>query len=171
MPKPESLAPNEAAVAGACRDLLNGARGRKDRADSDDVTQDACLLALQMPRPDRIRDPIRYVFRIARNVFIDRQRQKARETALVQPLGDIHAEIRDDFDPERALAAKQTLSRVLAAIGSLPPRCREAFTLNRFEGMSYGAIARRMKISTSMVEKHIAEAVLRLGRTLREHEE
>ena len=62
------------------------------------------------------------------------------------------------------LSGKESLAGVLAAIEKLPPRCREAFVLHRFENLSYPLIAHRMGISISAVEKHIAEAMARLSR-------
>ena len=114
--------------------------------------------------PDKVRDPVRYVLRIARNLVVDRLRQRSRESLILNSLAAVDFAARDPVDPERILAGKQELERVLAEIGRLPPRCREAFTLHRFKGLSYAAIARHMGVSTSMVEKHIAEAMLRVTR-------
>ena len=155
-------------LAQACREILAEGRRRNARgaADADDVAQDACMRALDLPAPNNVRDPIRYLFRIARNLVIDRRRKRARDAALSESLAVIEYGSSDPADPERILAGKQDLARVLAAIDALPPRCREAFTLHRFGGLSYAAIARRMGVSTSMVEKHIAEAMLRVTRAL-----
>jgi RNA polymerase sigma-70 factor (ECF subfamily) len=155
-------------LADACREILAEGRRRNARgaADADDVAQDACVRALDLPAPSTVRDPIRYLFRIARNLVIDRRRKRAREALLSESLAVIEYGSSDPADPERILAGKQDLSRVLKAIDSLPPRCREAFTLHRFGGLSYAAIARQMGVSTSMVEKHIAEAMLRVTRAL-----
>ena len=152
----------------ACREILAEGRRRNSQGapDADDVAQDACVRALDLPAPHNVRDPIRYLIRIARNLVIDRRRKRARDAALSESLAVIGYGSSDPTDPERILAGKQDLARVLAAIDALPPRCREAFTLHRFGGLSYAAIARQMGVSTSMVEKHIAEAMLRVTRAL-----
>jgi RNA polymerase sigma factor (sigma-70 family) len=157
---------SETKLAEACREVVLDARRRGSRPDADDVAQDACMRALDLEAPDKVRDPVRYVLRIARNLAIDRRRRRVREAALSESLAVIEHRSSEPADPERILAGKQDLERVLAAIALLPPRCREAFTLHRFNGLSYPAIARQMGVSTSMVEKHIAEAMLRLTRAL-----
>jgi RNA polymerase sigma-70 factor (ECF subfamily) len=141
-------------LAQACRDLALDARQRRSAGDADDIAQDACMRALDVESPQRVREPLRYLFRIARNLVIDRRRKRVRDALLAESLAVI----------ERGSGNPADLERVLAAIAALPPRCREAFTLHRFDGLSYAAIARRMGVSTSMVEKHIAEAMVRVTR-------
>src|SRR5262249_16113104 len=158
-------------LAQACCELLTETRQRGSGADTDDVAQDACVRALDLDSPQRVRDPLRYLFRIARNLVIDRRRSRARDAILAESLAVIEHGASSPVDPERILVGKQDLQRVIAAIASLPPRCREAFTLHRFQGLSYAAIARRMGVSTSMVEKHIAEAMVRVTRALMGSEE
>jgi RNA polymerase sigma-70 factor (ECF subfamily) len=161
----------KAAWEAACRDLVTQSRVAGDsRAHSEDVAQDACVRALGMLEPARVRDPVRYLVGIARNLFIDRKRNEQRAARLRAQLGH-RANAGDTLDPERILAGKQSLDRVLGAIDSLPPRCREAFALHRFDGLSYAAVARRMGVSTGTVEKHIAEAMLRITRSLASAEE
>ncbi|MBP5058251.1 sigma-70 family RNA polymerase sigma factor, partial [Pseudomonas chlororaphis] len=54
----------------------------------------------------------------------------------------------------------QRLERLKSVLAELSPRRREALMLHRFEGLSQAQIAERMGISLSMVEKHIAFALL-----------
>jgi len=49
---------------------------------------------------------------------------------------------------------------VKEVLAELSPRRREALMLHRFEGLSQAQIAERMGVSISMVEKHIAFALL-----------
>jgi RNA polymerase sigma-70 factor (ECF subfamily) len=149
----------------ACCALVS--RCRKSRREgAEDVAQDACVHVLRLSAPQAVREPARYLTRIARNLSIDRGRRRKREAALFDASADAALTGHDCLDPERVTSGEETLTRALAALEALPPRCREAFELHRFEGLNYVGIAHRMDISMSMVEKHIAEAMLRLTRAL-----
>lgn len=148
-------------LAAACSELTRSDR-KRGHEDAEDVAQDACVHVLRLAMPQKVREPARYLARIARNLFIDRSRRRKREAALFDSSADAELAGRNGLDPERITAGEQALLRALAAIEELPPRCREAFQLHRFEGLSYIGIAHRMGISASMVEKHIAAAMLRL---------
>lgn len=136
-------------------------RGSSER---EDVRQEAVLRALAVDDTSSIRAPLQYFMRIVRNIFIDRQRRSGREAAIHKYFELTETGRHDQLTPERIVSAKQELEHVATAISLLPPRCRQAFLLHRFENLSYSAIARRMGISSGTVEKHIAEAMLRIAR-------
>lgn len=152
-------------LAAACCELMRRCR-KSRREDAEDVAQDACVHVLRLAAPQTVREPARYLARIARNLSIDRSRHRQREAALFDSSVDAGLTCRGGLDPERITSGEEALMRAIAAIEALPPRCREAFELHRFEGVNYIGIAHRMGISASMVEKHIAEAMLRLTRAL-----
>lgn len=114
-------------------------RRQSRRDDVEDVAQDACVHVLRLTAPQAVRQPTRYLARIARNLLIDRSRRRKREAALFDSSADAGLVGRDSLDPERITSDEQTLMRALAAIEALPPRCREAFELFRFEGLNYVA--------------------------------
>ncbi len=140
--------------------------GTRRSLDGEEIGQDAAVRVLQAKDAPSIDDPVRYLFRVARNLFVDAERARARERTRIDPGADLEARADSAADPERVLAGKERLEHALSVIDDLPPRCRQAFRLHRFEGLSYVAIARQMEISPSMVEKHIAEAMARLVRAL-----
>jgi hypothetical protein len=63
--------------------------------------------------------------------------------------------------PKHILSGKQRLERALSMIGGLPSVAVRLLPAP-FRGVSCVAVAREMSISPSMVEKHIAETMLRL---------
>lgn len=71
-------------------------------------------------------------------------------------------------DPMAAAQRLQRLEQLKEVLAGLSPRRREALMLHRFEGLSQAQIAERMGISTSMVEKHIAFALLHCKRRLQQ---
>ncbi len=141
--------------------------GARLSVEGEDVAQDACVRLLGREHPNAVTAPAAFLLRVARNLFVDRQRARARDRSLLGHSEALATQQGETADPERILAGKQRLEAALAAIRELPPRCREAFLLHRFDGLSYGVIAERMGVSASMVEKHIARAMSRLDHAMR----
>src|SRR3954468_958023 len=75
-------------LAEACRALVLRQRARGARASElEDVAQEACVKALELTEPGLVREPLRYISRIARNLFIDRRRKEQRNTAFLYHFG------------------------------------------------------------------------------------
>ena len=126
---------------------------------SEDALQETFL---RMLRYREVREPgeIRaLLYRVAASVVADRHRHARSQHA------DQHCAIEDeeivsaDPQPDRVLAGQQQLALIKQAIAALPPRCRQAFLLHRFEGLSYREIARRTGTSERTVENQIAHAL------------
>ena len=133
-------------------------RRRAGAAEAEDLVQEVFTRLVARTRGEAVEDVERYLFRIANNVLISRHRH---DTALVRRADDAIEPFdrADEISPERALIGKQALSALAVAVQGLPPRTREAFVYHRFEEMTYAAIAERMSISASGVEKHIQRAM------------
>jgi RNA polymerase sigma-70 factor (ECF subfamily) len=58
------------------------------------------------------------------------------------------------------------LARVLA---ELPPKCRQAFVLNRIEGWTQAEVATCMGLSKNMIERYVMRAIQHVQERLREH--
>jgi RNA polymerase sigma factor (sigma-70 family) len=172
MAKQKKISQAENPLLAAYSDLIGEQRFAKHRSgETEDIGQDASLRVLAIEDASSIRAPKRYLMRIIRNIFVDRQRRRGREAALHKSLELAESGQNDQLDPERIVSARQELERVTIAISVLPPRCRQAFVLHRLEHLSYSAIARRMCISSGTVEKHIAEAMSRIARAVNQADE
>jgi RNA polymerase sigma-70 factor (ECF subfamily) len=127
-------------------------------SDAQDLAQDVFYrLARQgaLNDVDRVEN---YLFAAAANVARDLfRRSKVRRdnpaTAFVEQL-----QLTADFSPERSLASRQELDRVLAALNEMPDRMRTVFILARLEDVPRAEIAARLRISKSLVEKIITQA-------------
>lgn len=106
------------------------------------------------------------LFAISKNLLKDLWKANSRERARVvgRDLDTAAWETAPSDAPaaDRRSIAREELAGVAEAIRALPPRCRDAFLLHRFENLSYRQIAERLGVSVSMVEKHLAEALRRL---------
>jgi RNA polymerase sigma factor (sigma-70 family) len=131
--------------------------------DVDDVLQEAYARIWSGSTDFRqIRNGRAYFFTVVRNLLSEQARRAC--VVPMERLGEIESSyiISNEPGPERQSSARQALERVLRIIAELPPRCRRAFELQKFGGLSQREIARNMKISEKTVELHLAKALARV---------
>lgn len=131
--------------------------------DLEDIAQEALLrLHRAGAREQPIENAEAYLVRIASNLVKDRQRQRQSEPMVDRlPGEDVLAGMEGEVPgPDRVYEDNRRLQVFLSLLDELSPRCREVFLLQRFEGLTYGAIATRLGISVSGVEKHMMKALM-----------
>lgn len=144
---------------------------RRVEGDGADLAQEACLKLVETAAREPIGAPTHLLFRLARNLVIDRLRNRTRTSRLFRS-----DEVAYDqhpcasADPERALLATERLRRALEVIDAMPSRRREAFLLHRIDGLSYLQIARAMGVSVKAVEKHLSAAMFELMQKMQAEE-
>lgn len=150
-------------VRGFYADILHYLRKRTDNAsDAADMTQDVFTQWLDYRDRAKVEQPRAFLFQMARNLLRDHwRRQKVRHKVHHEPHATEPEPLADEHqEPLPAAQRLQHLERLKSVLAELSPRRREALMLHRFEGLSQAQIAERMGISLSMVEKHIAFALL-----------
>jgi RNA polymerase sigma factor (sigma-70 family) len=148
-----------AALLRHVRGLLGG------RPDAEDIVQETCSRLLAATDLDRTESRARsYMFRIATNLAIDRHR-RPREPSLEDIDGGEPAE---PFPgPETIVDAERALEMVTRTLLQLRPRSRQVFLLRSAEGLSYEAIAERLRISKRTVEREMQHALDACQRALK----
>src|SRR5690242_11679885 len=99
--------------------------------EAEDIVQEIYLkIANTSEQPD---NPGAYLYRLGSNVMVDRARARrrsmTRDDAYYRAfrLETRDGDATDEPDPEAAIDARRALSRVMAAVDALPPRCRLVF--------------------------------------------
>jgi RNA polymerase sigma factor (sigma-70 family) len=141
-----------------------------NRADAEDVVQDACLRALRGISGYSGANGRAWTLAIVRNAAYDWLR-KNRPAAIV-PVDDLesverlaprdHVAVAPPVDPETALIAKSDELRLQAAIEELPTVFRETVVLRDVQGLGYREIAEITGVPIGTVMSRLARARERL---------
>ena len=136
-----------------------------DRESAEDVAQEA-FVRLLTKAPLAPEDAERWVFRVARNLQVDRLRERRR----LVPLGDtwdglagLDPTPSTSASPEPEVASPLRITALRAAVAALPERQREVVGLRIYGELSYEAIAAAVGRSLGAVRQELyrARAALR----------
>ena len=152
--------------------LLPGVRSffrrRVTAFEADDLTQEVYLHMRSRSSDSAIKNLRGYLLAVAVNVLNekargDRVRFKAAHVAFADA-----GHGAEENTPERIVLQRDQIKVLVGAIQELPARTRDAFLMHRFEDMTYEAIAIKVAMSPSGVEKHIMKALRHLTARLKE---
>ena len=151
----ESFAENESALKRFLERFLYSTH------DVEDILQETFLQTWSIEKKQKIQLPKSYLFRVARNMALKELRKKSRQiTAYIEEVNQDEL-ICNETSTENEVDFNERLILFEKALTTLSPRCRKVFILRKVFGFSQKEIARRMNISVSTVEKHIANGLQR----------
>ena len=118
------------------------------RADAEDLYQDTFLAAFRAWPPPRRGNERAWLYRIATNRAIDRERRSRRIVANVDDLA-LAAPQRDDV----------ALADLAGAIRLLPAGQRAAFVLRKVQGLPYAEVAVALECTEQAARARVSEAL------------
>lgn len=127
--------------------------------DAADLTHDTFLRVLTAWNKNTdfdLREPRAYLTTVASRVLLNHYRRLSLERAYLEALAALpesHAPSSED-----QFVILETLHHIDAMLDRLPPKVRMAFLLAQLEGLTYAAIAERMRLSARTVKRYMATA-------------
>jgi RNA polymerase sigma factor (sigma-70 family) len=135
--------------------------------DVEDLVQEAYVRVCALSPAQAVDSPRALLFRIARNLAVDRARQKvARATDDVADFEPLNVSS-EEAEPDEQVDLRRRFESFCAAVDGLPPLCRRVFVLRKVYQLSHAEIAQALGLSHSTIEKHVAKGLVRCRDQLR----
>lgn len=134
----------------------------------EDVVQESYLRVWRTRAGQPLASARAFLFKVARNVTLDFLRR--RHISPVRAVGDLAAlPVMEDRPGVAETVAFDEKVRLLAeGIATLPPRGREILMMRKFQNLPQREVAARLGIAEKTADEHLARALRRLGRFLRD---
>ena len=136
---------------------------------ADDITQDVFLKAFRaLPQFEGRSQFFTWVYRMTVNRSLNARRDRARrgEDTIDDPRLELAVEVDARNDPGRAAELRQTYSRLLRALDSLPVDMRTTVILVSLQGLSHGEAGIVQKVSDGTIAWRMHEARRRLHESM-----
>ena len=140
-------------------DLLRFLKRRGRQRAAEDIVQTVWVKLRERDDAHTWQEPRAVLFTTAANLGTDSHRHETvaeraalKEAASAESTGSAP-------DPEAQADAIGQLELLAAALEELPEQCRQAFLLNRVEGLTHAQIAAQLGVSTKTIQRHIERAL------------
>lgn len=138
----------------------------RDKSSCEDIVQSIFLKLWNDRKSIRIETSLKsYLLRAVRNSCFD----EFRHLEIVRQYeSDPDHSVLDSYDTENYILYSDLSAHLQQALDQLPAPYREAFEMNRFEGLKYREIAVRLNVSERTVEVRVSKALEMLRKLLKD---
>lgn len=135
-------------------------RRLRNRQDARELAQEVWTRLLRVENPERVLEPLAYIYRAAANVLAEFYMRQKREPVdfdsdAMSQAGENLTNASSDDSFER-LATQRQVQRILI---KLPQTYRRILLMRLCDGMSYADIGRELKLSPQTTEKYFFRAM------------
>lgn len=129
--------------------------------DIEDITQETILRALNAEKRTSIQEPRAFLFGIARNVA--RKGLEKKSKSIIDYIEDFAPReyVSDVPSVSDAYESRERMMLFAEAVATLPEQCQKVFVLKKVYGYSHKEISKKLAISISTTEKHVATGLKR----------
>jgi RNA polymerase sigma factor (sigma-70 family) len=155
--------PHEAELRRMLRRVCSGP------AEIDDVVQETCYRILSMASLEGVREPKPFVFRVAKNIVLDRIKRDA--VVKIETMANLEdLDIADTApSPERVVFARSELEWVIGLVAQLPERCKAVFRARRIHGLSQQETAESLGLTDGVVEHEMMKGMRLMSEMISRH--
>jgi RNA polymerase sigma factor (sigma-70 family) len=132
------------------------------RRDAEDVVQEAYCRVFGLGDPNVLSHLNGYLYKTARNIAIDRLRERLRRETFLREECSLQQGLRaanHSPSPEQTLLAMEEIEILARAIEALTPKVKAAFVLVRQYGLSYEEAAHKLNIKPHSVRRLVDRAI------------
>ena len=137
-----------------------------DAREAQDLMQEVYLRILTLKRPEEIRSPKAYLYKVAANIAYQHRLSCNTRPSFIpfEESEEIHASLPGSLrtsDPEAEAELCERLDEVTQRLNPLPLRVRSALLWHYRDGYTCEEIGERLSIRRNRVKKYIARAMAR----------
>lgn len=131
-----------------------------------DMMQDTFCRLFSFAGLNQVQEPRALLVTTASRLIIDAARRRKIEQKYLETWTYYHGELMEAPSAEELVILSDTLVAIARILDGLADKPREAFLLNRLEGLKHADIAERMGVSKSSVKQYIAAAMMHCYRVM-----
>lgn len=139
----------------------------KDQDISKEIVHDVFVRIWEKKDEIHLDTPLKsYLYTSVRNRSLNYLRDNSK--IVKEDISNYHDLTKDSMEQADILELQELEERINISLNNLPEKCAQVFRMNRFDGLRYKEISKKLNISVKTVETHMSKALKLLREDLKD---